>query len=98
MPPDALFCPECGSRIDGGMDEVAVSEGRSSPVVASILCLIVPGLGLLYLKNWMRGFAWIAGSLIASYIVIYFIPGLLSVIWLFPVLSAVDAWREAKIR
>jgi len=80
------------------MGGVTVSGGPSSPVVASVLCLILPGLGLLYLKNWARGLAWIVGSLIASYIVVYFAPGLFSIMWLFPVLSAVDAWREARAR
>jgi hypothetical protein len=59
--PDAVFCKQCGTKLDGA----AWIGELGSPAVIAVILSVVPGLGHFYAGRSGRALGWFIGTLIA---------------------------------
>jgi len=99
---EAVICPQCGVR----QSQSAASDHNTttSPVVAGLVSLIIPGAGMLFvgapLKD--RGAVWLGGAIVAAFLLSVFTVitfGLGGILWLgWPIvhiLAAADSYIQA---
>lgn len=61
MVADALFCKQCGARLDGSR----WSTELNAPAVVAFALSVMPGLGHFYTGRTVRAISWFFGVLLA---------------------------------
>ena len=69
---------------------MAIIESPSgNPVLASLLSLIIPGLGQIYSKRVLAGVSWLVTAIVLWFVALG---------WIIHILSAIFAYRYAATR